>query len=296
MNKTHKKNSPNLVVTLCLFVAGLSLWPAQARSQLETEPTFHWAYASFFGTGWYKINDERSAFIIRAAPRWSSGEAGIDAEGNRSIAYTFRTPITLGLSKLDFDDIPGIIDPDNVATGSIGFSVDADIPVTRRFSLRPSAELGHGTILGESGSAWTYKAELRSQYTFQSGKLDWALLGGLGYVGFNPNRGHSDDFAYLAAGMEFAYPVSWPRSSNGQTMLYWHATYTDFLDEIDFKTGIRELDSVGNFWQFGLALGRRDKPVKIWFLKFDRLGLAYNYSATGELRGIKFVFRSLYEL
>ena len=277
-------------------MVGLGLWPGQAWSQLEPEPNFHWAYASFFGTGWYKINDERSAFIIRAAPRWTVGEAEIDAQGNRSIAYTFRTPITLGLSKFDFDDIPGIIDPDNVATGSVGFSADADIPITKRFSLRPSAELGLGTILGESGSAWTYKAEVRSKYAFQSGKLDWALLGELGYVGFNPKRGHSDDFGFIAAGMEFAYPVSWPRSDNGQTMLYWHASYTDFLDEVEFSAGNQELDSVGNYWQLGLALGKRDKPVKIWFLKFDRLGLAYNHSTTGELRGIKFVFRSMYEL
>jgi len=274
----------------------LSLWPDQTWSQLETEPSFHWAYASFFGTGWYKINDERSAFIIRAAPRWTVGEAEIDAQGNRNIAYTFRTPITLGLSKFDFDDIPGIIDPDNVATGSIGFSVDADIPITRRFSLRPSAELGHGTVLGESRTAWTYKAEVRSKYAFQSGKLDWALMGALGYVGFNPKRGHSDDFGFIAAGLEFAYPVGWPRSNNDQTMLYWHASYTDFLDEVEFKTGVEELDSVANYWQLGLALGKRDKPVRIWFLKFDRLGLAYNYSTTGDLRGIRFVFRSMYEL
>ena len=44
-----------------------------------------------------------------------------------------------------------------------------------------------------------------------------------------------------------------------------------------------------------LAFGREDEPIKLWFLRFDRLGLAYNISPSGELRGIKFVFRSLYE-
>ena len=43
-------------------------------------------------------------------------------------------------------------------------------------------------------------------------------------------------------------------------------------------------------------MGKRDKPVRMWRLSFDRLGLAYNFSTTGELRGIKFVFRSLYDL
>ena len=102
----------------------------------------HWAYTSYFVTGWYKINDERCAFVLRTSPRWSSCEAKLHEDGSPDIAYTFRVPVTLGANQLDFEDL----------------------------------------------------------------------------------------------------------------------------------------------------------PVNIWFLKFDRLGLAYNYSTTGEPPGIKFVFRSLYEL
>jgi len=272
------------------------LMSGQAWSQDLIEPRTHWAYASFFGTGWYKINDERSAFVVRAAPRWTVGESGFDDQGNREIAYTFRVPVTLGLSKLDFEDVPGTLDPDNLATASLNFSADADIPVTERFSLRPSAEVGYGTVLGESDYAWTYKAEVRSRYAIGSGKLDWALLAGAGLVGYEPNEGPADDFTYVAGGAEFGYPINWPRSKNDQTMLYWHVSYTDFIDEIEFKTGIEEVDSVANYWQVGLAIGKKREPVKIWFFKFDRLGLAYNFSTTGELRGIKFVFRSVYEL
>lgn len=296
VRKLANPNHKHVQCWLTIYSCALFLAPGPAQSQALVEPTTHWAYASFFGTGWYKINDERSAFILRVAPRWTVGEANIDDEGNRDIAYTFRAPMTLGLSKLDFDDIPGIIDPDNVATASLNFSVDADIPVSTRFSLRPSAEVGYGTVLGESDSAWTYKAEVRSRYVFESGKLDWALIGGLGLVGYEPNNGPADDFTYVAVGAEFGYPVSWPRSKNDQTMLYWHVRYTDFLDEIEFRTGVEELDSVANYWQVGLALGKDRDPVSIWFLKFDRLGLAYNFSTTGELRGIKFIFRSMYDL
>ena len=121
-------------------------------------------------------------------------------------------------------------------------------------------------------------------------------MAGWGLVGYEHDEGASDDFIYLAGGAEFGYPVNWPRSKRDQTMLYWHVSYTDFLDEIEFKTGIEELDSVANFWQVGMALGKRREPVRIWFLKFDRLGLAYNFSTSGELRGIKFVFRSAYDL
>ena len=296
MMTTRQKTKRKSLSALSISLIAPFLLPGPAFSQDVIEPTTHYAYASFFGTGWYKINDERRAYILRVAPRWTIGEADIDDQGNRRIEYTLRVPMTLGLARLDFDDIPGIIDPDDITTASLNFSVDANVPVTARFSLRPSAEFGYATILGENGYAWTYKGEIRSRYTFQSGKLDWGMVGGLGTVGYEPNEGQSDDFTYLAAGLEFEYPVNWPRSKNDQTMLYWHVSYTDFLDEIEFKTGVEELDSVANYWQVGLAFGKNREPVRIWFLTFDRLGLAYNYSTTGSLRGIKFVFRSIYDL
>jgi hypothetical protein len=260
------------------------------------EPTIHWAYASFFGTGWYKINDQRSGFIVRAPFRWTVGEAQIDEDGERQIAYTIRLPFTLGLARLDFEDIPSILDSDNLATASANISFDADIPVTQRVHVRPVAEVGYSTILDESDWAWTYRAEIKTRTTFEAGELDWALLFDYGIVGYEPNRGESDDFEFAAAGLEFGYPVKWFGSSDGQTMLYWHLTYTDFLDEIEVRTGVEEFDSVANYWQAGIAMGKRDKPVQIWRLSFDRLGLAHNLSTTGELRGVKFVFRSLYDL
>lgn len=284
-----------LVVLLVLTSGGLSQ-AVMAQDAEPFEPTIHWAYASFFGTGWYKINDQRSGFIVRAPFRWTVGEAQIDKDGERQIAYTIRLPFTLGLARLDFEDIPSILDSDNLATASANISVDADIPITQRFHIRPVAEVGYSTILDESDWAWTYRAEIKTRTTFEAGKLDWAILFDYGIVGYEPNRGESDDFEFAAAGVEFGYPVKWFGSGDGQTMLYWHLTYTDFLDEIEVRTGIEEFDSVANYWQAGIAMGKRDKPVRMWRLSFDRLGLAYNFSTTGELRGIKFVFRSLYDL
>lgn len=278
-----------------LALGGLA-HPAAAQEEDAFEPTIHWAYASFFGTGWYKINNQRSGFIMRAPFRWTLGEAGIDDDGNREIAYTVRLPFTLGLAQLDFDDIAGILDPENFATASANVSLDADIPITQRFHIRPVAEVGYSTIINESDWAWTYRAEIKSRTTFEAGELDWAFLLDYGIVGYEPNQGESDDFEFVTAGLEFAYPVNWFASSENQSILYWHLTYTEFLDEIEVRDGIDDFDEVAETWQAGVALGRRDKPVRIWRLNFDRLGLAYNYSSTGDLRGIRFVFQSLYDL
>ncbi len=278
-----------------LIVGNLPL-TVLAQGAEPFEPTVHWAYASFFGTGWYKINDQRSGFIMRAPFRWTFGEAEIDEEGNRQVAYTLRLPFTLGLSRLDFEDLLGTLDLNNLATASANASIDAGIPVTRHFHIRPAAEVGYSTIIDESDWAYTYRADIKARRSFEAGKLDWALIFNYGIVGYEPNRGESDEFEFAAAGLEFGYPVNWFSSGESQTMLHWTVSYTDFLDDIEVRDGTEEFDSVANYWQVGIALGRRDKPVSIWRLNFDRLGLAYNFSTTGELRGVKFVFRSLYEL
>lgn len=267
-----------------------------ASAQEAFEPTIHWAYASFFGTGWYKISDERSGFIMRMTPRWAIGETDLQEDEERKIKYTLRVPLTVGVARLDLEDIPGIIDLDNFSTASVSTGLDADIPVNQRFSIRPNVEAGYATILGESDYAWTYRLDLKTRTRFESGELDWDLLIDIGLVGYEANRGDSDDFTYVSAGLEFGYPIGWLSTDDNQSMLYWHLSYVDFIDKVRFQSGIFESDSITNYWQGGIAFGRRDQPLNIWFMQFDRLGLAYNYSASGELRGIKFVFNSLYEL
>jgi len=255
----------------------------------------HWAYASFFGTGWYKISDQQSAFIANFAPRWTAHDTGWSKVADQGAVFTVRIPITVGVAQLDFEDVPGTLDPENFSTVSAGLRADLDMPVTERFSVRPTIQLSYGTVVGESDHAWTYRGDVRGRYKFEAGKLDWALIGAAGLVGYDGNRGIDDSFTYATLGAEFAYPVSWSSSAESQTLLYWHVLYTDFPNRVEVQRDVGQKVEVVNYWQAGLAFGKRDKPLQIWFLNFDRLGLAYDISPSGELRGIKFVFRSLYE-
>jgi hypothetical protein len=77
--------------------------------------------------------------------------------------------------------------------------------------------------------------------------------------------------------------VAGPHSKNDQTMLYWHFSYTDFLDEIKFETGVEKLVFVASYWQVGMALGKSKEPVRLWFLKFDRLGLLTGETGSSPL-------------
>ncbi|NNJ65054.1 MAG: hypothetical protein HKP16_05780, partial [Xanthomonadales bacterium] len=45
-------------------------------------------------------------------------------------------------------------------------------------------------------------------------------------------------------------------------------------------------------WELGLALGRGSKGIKLWFLTFEHIGLAYRFSSDGRYRAITVNFRS----
>lgn len=258
-------------------------------------PAVHWAYASYFGTGWYRISDQQSAFIANFAPRLISGQTRWFGAMDGKAVYSIRAPFTVGLTRLDFEDVTGILDPENFSTASAGLRADVDVPVTDRFSWRPSLQLSYGNVIGESEYAWTYRGDVRARYTFASGDLDWALIGAAGLVGYDANRGTEDAFTYAALGAEFAYPLPWSASKDSRTLLYWHLLYTDFLNRMEVESGFDRFEEVTNYWQVGVAFGKDDGPIKVWFMRFDRLGLAYDFSPSGELRGIKLVFDSLYE-
>jgi hypothetical protein len=285
----HRRRFIGAVVACALLNAGA------VSAQEEPVPTVHWAYASYFGTGWYKISDQQSAFIANAAPKLSTGEAAwADIDDGKAV-YSVRVPLSVGVTRLDFEDVPGILDLENFSTVSVGLRADVDVPVTSRFSVRPSAQLSYGTVIGESEYAWTYRGDVRGRYTFGAGELDWALIGAAGLVGYDANRGSDDSFTYAAIGAEFAYPVSWFSSSDSQTLFYWHLLYTDFLNRMEVEGRSTQPEEITNYWQAGFAFGKREKPIKLWFFSFDRLGLAYDISPSGKLRGLKFVFRSLYD-
>ena len=69
------------------------------------------------------------------------------------------------------------------------------------------------------------------------------------------------------------------------------------LDRADLDTLLEDGSTrpITDQWEFGVSLRRAEKRIKIWFLSFDRLGLAYRFSSSGDLKGISFIFRSVFE-
>jgi hypothetical protein len=279
-----------------LFLTFVALvLPALAVAQSEEVSTIHWAYSTYFGTGWYQIGDERDAFSIRFAPRRPVRTASLDEDGPRIIGMELRIPVTVGLNHFPLDDLPGSVDPANLANVSVTPSIYFDVPVNDRWTLRPFIAAGWGTVLNGDESAWTYWTGLRSRFTFGPGKVDAALVNSIGFVGYTPNNGPSTNFWPIMTAVEMAAPLGSLRHDDRQLMLHWHAGYTFFQDDLDVVRRDLTTEPISDQWELGLAVSKVDAPITVWRLKFDRVGLAYRFSSDGELQGVGLLFRSLFD-
>ena len=286
---------PAHLLRLLSSVACLLLACAPSGAQETTLSSIHWAYSSYFGSGWYKIGGDQEVFVVRMTPRWEKQEAHFSEDGERTVGIEFLFPITAGLDRFSLDDIPGIADPDNLASLSVTPAIDVTIPVTERWWLRSYAAIGWGAVLNGSESAWTYSTGLYSRYQFQSGKLNWALINAFSFVGSTPSNGPSDNFWPMMAGLEFDYPLGNVKLDNEPLLLAWHGTYTSFEGELEAVLADSSVDPISDQWEIGVALRKEKSRIKIGWFKFDRLGLGYRFSSSGDLKGITFIFRSVFD-
>lgn len=282
-------------IKLATLAFASSLITNAAFGQGVDTNSVHWAYSSYFGTGWYQVDGDRDVYVFRYTPRWNLQDSSIDGDGNRTLGWHLKFPITAGLDQFIIEDPSGTLDPENLASLSGNAALDIEIPVTERWYLRPYVSVGWGSLLDGSESAWTYWAGVKSKYTLGSGRLTWALINSAGYVGFTPSDTSSEDFWPLMIGFDFEYALKAGSASDDQPMLFWHATYTSLENNLRYTIEDATIDPISDQWEVALSYGKRKGRMKIWLFSFERLGLGYRVSSDGQLKGITFVFRSVFD-
>ena len=283
------------VTRLCTVALALGFVGPPVHAQSPADNFVHWSYASYFGTGWYSVGNNLDVFAIRAAPRWHWGEAALDDDGNRDIGIELRVPATFSLQQFDINNLGAVLESDNFGTVAVTPGIEVEVPITKRWSLKPLAYGGWGTAFDGSQSAWIYWAGLKSRYRLGGGKLAWSLVNSLEYIGYTPNEGSSNDAFPLMAGLEFNLPLAGIKLGGDQIYLDWHTTYTAYLDELNFVVGDGSVEKVADTWELGLAFSKGNRKLKFWRLEWDRVGLAYQFSGSGQFQSVTLVFRSVFD-
>ena len=251
--------------------------------EAEVEPV-NWAYSSVFGTGWYTVEENQSLFALSLPVRQTLRKSSITESGERGIGIEIDWASSLGLYKID--DLPGLIDPDNF--GSIVFTpgVKLEIPVTPNWYLRPYANFGWGSKLGSSDSAWIYYTGIKSHYTLPLASSNWALINSIYYAGYTPSVGPSNDLAVIQAGVEYRQQLNKISKNGSPVDLHWTLNYSYLGDELTFGLPDGSIDAVDDQIEVALAYSYRNKPIKVWFMEFDNIGLGYRFSSNGTFKGI----------
>jgi hypothetical protein len=280
-----------LVSSLCCFHAALAD---------EPPAPIPWAYSAYFGTGVYSVDNDETSYVIRVAPSWRIREASLDERGNRTIGWRLRVPIAFGLHDFDTSAFGATLSLDNVSTLTAVPGVEFDIPMAQRWSLRPFAAFGWGAQLGGGSSAWVYWAGVKSRVAFSADGFDWAIVNALTYSGYNDDRSASGAHTSsrvlpLLTAFEFDRPTS--KKIGGELVhLYWTLGYTDYLaDEPLLLGSLVSSMHIDDEWEIGMAFGRGKEPMKLWRLRWDRVGIAYRFSSDHGFQGISLSFSSIFD-
>jgi hypothetical protein len=278
-------------VAILLLAFAPALLQAQSEPQIpDPEEQVHWAVGAFFGTGWYKVDNNRSVFVLRVQPRQAVRDPFIDEEGSRKPGLEIVYPVSLGLSQLQ--DVPDFIDFGNYATISFTPGVIFEVPVNQQWSLRPFVNAGYGWELESREGALIGYGGVRSRYRLIDGRQRWSLLNGLYYAGYRPEYEDRGQYGALMAGVEFAHPLGSVEFNGDPLDLNLHLTYNWYFDRLNFHSDAERFENFRDQWELGVAFGKREDRLEFGFMSFEQIGLAYRWSSDGRFNAITVNFRS----
>jgi len=281
----------SFLIILLLIVLPSMLHAQTVAREPEPARQVHWAMGAFFGTGWYQVDDNRSVFIFRIPPRQTIRKSGFDQDGKRELGIEIHYPLSFGLHNMD--DIPDFIDFDNYGTVTFTPGVQLEIPVNRKWYLRPYAHIGAGYERETNKWAGIWYGGIKSRYFLgDSGRLRWSLLNAVYYAGYKPEFEERGRYGSFMTGLEFNQPLGSLEIGDDQLWLNWHVTYNYLFDRLNFHIEEDLVESIRDQWEIGLALSKGNKPMKIWFMNFEHIGLSFKWSSNGHYNAISLNLRS----
>jgi hypothetical protein len=114
------------------------------------------------------------------------------------------------------------------------------------------------------------------------------------FAGYDASKSDPDSLGGMMAGLDFSHPIKLGSSKGNALKLDWDISYRWYENDLSFprtRTDISQ-GSIKDLWQIGVALGKQDGPIKIWFLNFEHMGLSYRFNTDGSFQAITVNFRS----
>lgn len=283
-------------IVLHMFILGF-LSPIKVCAKQEEEPvgsySTNWAYATAFGTGVYRVRDDFEVFVLHVRPGWTKEISWERYFGDRPMLLELRFPITFGVHNYHLGGIVGEFLDLKFKQVSFAPGAVLELPMNPRWALRANGHLGWGTeTAGDRASSWIYWGGIKSRLLFSFLDLNFGLLNGLTAYGYAPKQGASQDFTEILTGLECDIPLGKLHWQGERLFLKTHIVNRWYLDNLAFVYEFEDPPQLDAQWEIGVSLGKKSK-IKLWFLRFDRIGIAYAYAR--DAQGIKIYTNSTFK-
>jgi len=239
----------------------------------------NYSYFSELGVGGYDTDDSE----VRAIQVPFSYQLREIEEKKCGIKLLF--PVTFGVLGLDaVNDLGDVISLD-VEALTIVPGIELQIPVRKRWVLKPFGKAGAGKDVSGGEFAFIYSAGLKSSYRIPWRQFSFTLGTAIAFDGFKREGEERQDYSSVSIGWDTIYPMKW-RFKGKKTNIGGWISYYYFLDDLEFERTQQAPLEIGNQFEVALTFGTYEK-IPIWFFKFNRIGLAYRFSE--DLRAIRIV-------
>ncbi len=271
-----------LVMLACLHAAWLPTGHAQLGA-VDPENVVDWYYAPLFGTGIYASGSRSIAVLQLQFPHV------LRETTDEQWGLKFTLPVSIGFYDYDLNKAIGRSLPSGVGTLSVVPQLEWEIPLTRRWTLKPYAGAGLGIEISGDEKATIYDFGVRSRFLLSTARgTEIALLNRLTTAGYRVSGGATNTLGFLATGLDFQFPTG--MTLTGQALrLSFTPTHYYYFGRLDFPQFNNRESRLREEFELAFSLSTRE-PLPIPYLPIDRIGVALRQG--GGVTGIR-IFTSL---
>jgi hypothetical protein len=230
-----------------LILAGCCCAVSPARAVDEPADVINYAYSSWIGSGFYKI-DDRTVYLLRGPFSYTLREADSGKWGAQLLL-----PATIGFH----DNEDG-----NDTTLTFVPGIQFAFPILDNWSLKPFGQFGFGKDFSGSDIAWIYGVGIKSLATFdlKTSQLDFGTA--FTWADQNQSGGGSDSgFSMIDVGLNSRWPTSITLLDR-KSDLNLYFVYTQFVNDLNFERAKKDNKNIQRLYKFGIALSSEEKyPV-----------------------------------
>ena len=256
------KNARGAMHVLSLLVATVIIvaWaspPALARN--ITDNHVNYAYATWIGTGFYRIKDRRIA-VVRAPISYNLREMESDEWG-----LDLLLPVTLGVDRF-------IDEEETVGSATFVPGLMFSYPVLENWWLKPYAQVGVAKDFSDGDVHSIYAVGIKSLARFKMDGYELELGNAL-LMADNSNSGQGGDngFSMWEIGLNTRLPMDY-KVQNKRTNLNIFVVYSEFINDLDFVQYLNQETDIQRLYKFGVALGVENN-FEIWGFQFRGVGM-----------------------